>query len=609
VNPLPESPVTSNFRVLDLEVDLDRQTVRRDGLDIELPDLSFRLFAALIRHAPEMVSKDELVQEVWGGVVVSDETLSQRIRLLRQALGEDGQEPRYITSVRGRGYRLICDVAALESESERPSLHRHWPVVLTAIVAMAIAALWPIIPGDDVVVPEPMIHSIAVLPFTDLSPNQDHRYFADGMQEELLTRLAKIPDLKVASRTSVEQYRGTTLNLTEIGGALGVGAIIESSVRVADERVRITVQLIDAQTDRHLWAESYDRELSVANIFAIQQEVADTISRALTEGHTAAGADHVQLPTNSLDAYNAYLVGRAHTFAQTPEDLALAIDYLEQAVEIDPEFAEAWASLGWAYSFRGTIYGRQPPREVYPQAKAAVTRALAIDNTLADARDLYADILAWYDWDFAAAEREYKKALELEPLNVLGYALLLSVQQRHEEAIALLEQRIAANPDDAYVRINAGWAYLRDNRFEQAIAEASLAPNHTDARAILGFAAMGMGDIEGSVEIFDESLREQGRRPRHLSNLAIAYFEAGRDEEGRALMAELETAAAAQYVSPDLIADVHFAAGDPDAGFIAMNAAIEARSRGMIFILTNPWLEPYREDPRYAELVQAVGLD
>lgn len=607
MNPANSGTDSARFKVLDLEVDLTRQTVRRDGVAIELPDLSFRLLAALIRHAPDTIGKDELVREVWGEVVVSDETLSQRVRLLRQALGEDSQEPRYLTSVRGRGYRLLCDVEPITETEKSRSPHRHWPVVVAAIIALVIAALWPIIPGDDE--PAPGIHGIAVLPFADLSPDGDHAYFADGMQEELLTRLAQQSGLAVASRTSVERYRNTDMSLPDIARELGVGAVIESSVRIADDRVRITVQLIDADSDRHLWAEVYERDLTVANIFAIQQEVAEQISQALSRGSVTAGTGGaVQLPTDSIEAYNAYLIGRAHTFAQTPEDLAQAIRFLEEAVGIDPEFAEAWANLGWAYSFRGTIYGRQPPREVYPKAKAAVTRALAIDNTLADARSLYADILTWYDWDFVAAEREYRKTLQQDPLNVLGYALFLATQQRQEEAIALLRRRIAAQPDEPYVRINAGWAYLRDGRYEQAIAEANLAPNHTDARSILGFAYLGQGEVDAAVAVLEENLREQGRRPRQLSNLAIAYFVAGREAEGRALLQELETAAAEQYVAPDLIADAYLAAGDLDAGFAAYRKAVEARARGVIFIQTNPWLAGHRDDPRYLALVEAVGF-
>lgn len=598
--------------VLDLEVDLTRQTVRRGGELIGLPALSFRLLAALIRHAPDPISKDELIREVWDEVVVSDETLSQRVRLLRQSLGEDGQDPRYVSSVRGRGYRLICQVKPLATPDPGSPARNKWPA-LAAVAGLLVAAiLWFALfnDGPDQPPTAPGIRSIAVLPFSDLSPNQDHRYFADGMQDELLTRLTRLENLEVASRTSVEKYRSTDMTLPEIAREIGVSGVIESSIRIEDDRVRITVQLIDAQTDRHLWAETYDRELSVENVFSIQQDVAEQIGQALALEFAAdETAANVPLPTASIAAYDAYLIGRYHTYQQTPEDLELAINYLEQAVEIDPEFAEAYAQLGWAYSFVGTIYGRQPPREVFPNAKEAVTRALSINNQLADARTLYADILAWYDWDFAAAEREYLKTMELDPLNVLGYALFLSSQLRHEEAIALLEQRIAAFPDDPFVRINAAWAFIRARQYPLAIEQAKLGGQHVDSWSIVGFAHLGMGNIDEAVAAFETDLREQGRNPRQLAHLAVACYKAGRNAEAQQLLEEFNTAADTGYVPATQLASIYFAAGDADNGFAALDAALAARDRGMMFLKSDMMLDDYRDDPRYGALLTEVGFN
>lgn len=600
--------------MLDLVVDVQRQTVSRDGTAIELPNLSFRLLAALIRAAPHTLDKDALIQQVWDGVVVSDETLSQRVRLLRQSLGEDGQTPRYLGSVRGRGYRMLCDVepvAAVEPLAKARSARSRplWTAVFLLLL-VATPGWWLVrsLSDGSESAQVPRIRSIAVLPFADLSPGQDHGYFADGMQEELLSRLAGLPNLQVASRTSVERFRETSMSLSDIATQLNVDTVIESSVRVADDRVRITVQLIDADTDRHLWAETYDRALSVADLFSIQQDVAQQVSRTLALQYPEGGVAPI-LPTTSLAAYDAYLVGRYNTFQQTPETLQAAIAQLGKAVQLDPEFAEAWSALGWAWSFVGTLYGGVPPREAYPQAKAAATRALAIDNQLADARTLYADILTWYDWDFAAAEREYKKTLELDSLNVLGYVLFLSSQKRHEEAISLIEKRVAAAPDDPYVRINAGWTFLRAGQYARAIEEARRAPQHVDSRPIVGFAYLAMGDFASALPEFQANLAERGRRPRQLSNLARGYFEAGQPDKGRPLLEELQALSARGYVSPDLLASVYFAAGDIDRGFASYQHAIEARARSAIFLETHSFLNGYRNDPRYAALIEAVGLE
>jgi len=604
----PATAPSRRFRVDDLEIDLDSESVRRNGVLLDLPDLSFRLLATLVQRAPERVTKDELIREVWDEVVVSDETLAQRVRLLRQVLGEDSQNPRYFTSVRGRGYRLICKVDALPPKEQIASNRIRW-VAFAGIAAAAVMAIWFGMHKPQDQAPSTVLNSIAVLPFTDLSADQGNRHFADGMQEELLTRLTQLDNLDVLSRTSVERYRTTNLDLPEIARQIGADAVIEGSVRIADGRVRITVQLIDAVTDRHIWAENFDRELSVANIIDIQEEVAEQIAAALRlEYKSRLATTQGRLPTDNLQAYEAYLLGRYHTFQQTPRDLEQAVTDLERATALDAQFAEAYASLGWAYSFLGTAYGRRAPRDAYPKARAAALRALALDGELADARSLYADILTWYDWDFVAAEREYERTMELDPLNVLGYALFLSTQRRHDQAIELIEKRVAANPNDPYVFVNAGWRYLNAGQTDRAIAAATRAQGHPDANSVLGFSSIAAGDIDRAITAFEADLDRFGSNPLQLSNLAYAYFKAGRRAEGKALLGELLATSADAYVSPALIAAVYFAAGDTDNGFAMLDQAVSVRAREVIFIQVSQMLAGYRQDPRYAALIRKIGF-
>lgn len=602
----PSGVTQRRFRVLDLVADLDQETVSRGKQRIDLPELSFRLLAVLIDHAPNEVSKDDLIREVWGDVVVGDETLAQRVRLLRQALGEDGQSPRYFVSVRGRGYRLICDAKPV-TELTPPGNVRAGLIAATIVV---IAAAFWFLNQPDIEPPQASpTASIAVLPFADLSASQSYGYFADGMQEELLTRLADVDGLQVSSRTSVESFRSTRLSIPEIAEQLRVSNVIEGSVRVDDDRIRIAVQLIEAQTDQHLWADSFDRLLSVQNIFSIQEEVAHQIAQALQQKYAnVAEPPPVQLPTANLEAYNAFLLGRYHTFRQTPEDLELAVTNLERATSLDPDFAEAFATLGWSYSFLGTNYGNLPPGDVYPKAKEAALKAIALDGDLPDARSLYADILTWYDWDFEAAEREYRKAMDLDPLNVLGYALFLSIQERHEEALQLVERRLQANPDDPYVHVNAAWRFLSADRYDRAIEEAELAGNHADARSATGFAWLAKGDVERAVSYFESDLADRGRKPQQIANLAIAYHRADQKAQANDLLTELEHMAATRFVSPGLLASVYFAAGDADTGFATLRAAVDARVRDVIFLREWSVLDEWRDDPRYVDLIQTIGL-
>ena len=607
MNDNADIPESAAFRLLDLDLDLHRRTVSRGGERIDLPDLSFKLLSVLVRHAPDDVSKDDLIREVWGDVVVGDETLAQRVRLLRQALGEDSQNPRYVASVRGRGYRLACEVQPALAQRV-PSRGRYLAATIAGVVFL-FGAIWMFTtaPDDGPIVPA--ANSIAVLPFTDLSRDKNHGYFADGMQEELLTRLTEIDGLHVASRTTAEPFRDTDLGIPDIATAIGVGAIIEGSVRLDADRVRVTVQLIDANTDRHLWADNFDRTLSVQSIFSIQEEVAGQIAEALRlEYASDAGPGPVQLPTADLDAYSAFLLGRYHTFRQTPEDLDTAVAQLTIATKLDPEFAEAWAALGWAYSFLGTNYGNVEPAQVYPLAKEAAMRALALDPQMSDARTLYADILTWYDWDFEAAEREYQKTMELDPLNVLGYALFLSARGRDEEAIELIERRILAQPDDPYVHVNAAWRFFGAGRYERALDEARLAGDHPDANSVMGMALISIGEPARAIEDFQSDLIRQGRLPSQLSNLAVAYFAAGQISSGQALLDELRDMAAISYFSPAILADAEFAAGDTDAGFESLKRAVDYRVRGVIFLPVHGMLDGLRNDPRYEALIAAAGL-
>ncbi len=603
-----KSSQDKHLRILELLIDRDSGTVWREDEVIDLPELSFRLLVALATRAPAMVSKDDLIAAVWGNVVVSDETLMQRISLLRQSLGDDSQNPRYIASVRGRGYRLTAPVesgATPDHATQKPN-SRHW-LLGAAICVLVLAAIGLIVGTQDE--PRPAtISTLAVLPFTDLSEDKNFGFFADGMQEELLARLAQLEEVSVMSRTSVERFRDSTDSIQAISRSLNADGIIEGSVRVNEKRLRITVQLIDGNADEHLWAESYEEELTVENVFAIQERVANSIAEALQAEYQREQSTLLGLPTSDIEAYNLYLLGRHHTFRQTPDNLALAVQYLEQATDRDPEFAEAYATLGWAYSFLGTGYGQREPSTVYPRAREAALRALELDDQLADAHSLYADILTWYDWNFELAEIEYRRTIMLDPTNVLGYALFLSSQGRDDEAIEMVERRIAVSPNDDYVWVNAGWRYLGAGRFDDAIDAATRAHNHPDAATLLGDIRMAEGKFEEAISIFEDDLDRQGRGQIQLGNLAYAYFKAGQPAKGQPLLDELEAQADTRFVPPLPLAAIYFAAGDEARGYELLESAVEARERGVIFLGGGTVFAEQRDDPRFAAILKQVGM-
>jgi TolB-like protein/DNA-binding winged helix-turn-helix (wHTH) protein/Tfp pilus assembly protein PilF len=606
----PEKPNPDNhLRVLDIDIDTTSGTVWRGDEVIDLPELSFRLLVTLALRAPAMVSKDELISEVWGDVVVSDETLMQRVRLLRQVLGDDSQKPRYIASVRGRGYRLSApvEVVAARTPSGRQRIRRRWALgAAFGLAVLAALAVYHLTVGVDD--KPPGIRTLAVLPFDDLSEGKRFGFFADGMQEELLARLARLDEVSVLSRTSVERFRDTSDSIPLISRSLNADGIIEGSVRVSDGRLRITVQLIDGAADQHLWAESYEEVLTVENVFAIQEKVANSIAEALRAEYQRQETAALGLPTTDIEAYNLFLLGRYQTFRQTPENLKLAVQYLEQATERDPDFAEAYAALGWAYAFQGTDYGRSVPGTVFPLAQKAALRALELDDRLADAHSLYADILTWYDWRFQLAEIEYRRTMALDPLNVLGYALFLSSQSRHDEAIELVERRLAAAPDDDYVKINAGWIYIRAGRYEDAVDTALNVHDHPDALRLLGFGHLGSGASTAAMAAFEEDIRQQGHGQVQLGNLAYAYFRVGRNSRAQMFLDELESQSDTRFVSSLTLAAIYFAKGDEGRAYELLESAVEDRERGVIFLNVSGSFAGQRNDPRFIAIVKRVGL-
>ena len=594
------------LQILDISIDVSSGTVWRGDRVLDLPDLSFRLLTTLATRAPAMVGKDELIAAVWGDVVVSDETLMQRVRLLRQALGDDSQKPRYIASVRGRGYRLAAPVEV--AQGRRAPGRGAWHRKLGAAMGILFVVLIGLAVGLRDTSQSPGISTLAVLPFSDLSEDQSFGFFADGMQEELLARLARLDEISVLSRTSVERFRDTTETIPGISRALHAGGIIEGSVRVNGDRLRITVQLIDGKTDRHLWAESYEEKLTVENVFAIQERVANSIAEALRVEYRRRQSEVLGLPTDDIEAYNLYLLGRHHTFQQTPRDLEQAVRYLTQATERDPDFAEAFATLGWAWSFLGSEYGQRRPESVYPQARDAALRALELNDQLADAHSLYADILTWYDWDFDLAETEYRRTVTLDPLNVLGYALFLSTRGRHDEAVELVERRLRAAPDDPYVQINAGWRYYHAGRYDRAIEAAKLAAGHPDAASLMGYSHMADGDIEQAAAVFENDIRLRGRGDSQLANLANALYRAGEPARARLLLEELEKRADEHFVSPLSLAAVYFAAEDETRAYEMLESAVESRARGVIFLNVSTSFAAQRTDPRFVAILERVGL-
>jgi serine/threonine-protein kinase len=459
--------------------------------------------------------------------------------------------------------------------------------------------------------------SIAVLPLLNLSTDPENEYFADVITEDVTAQLSKIRALKVISRTSVMRYKGREESLKAIGATLGVGTILEGSVRRAGNRVRIVAQLIDAETDEHLWAETYDRELT--DIFAIQSDVAMQIAAALETELTADEQARIEKePTRDLDAYQLYLKGR-HCFSRfTHEGFSQGVEYFQQAIDRDPDYALAYANMAVCYIALGMGHGAGTlkPGDAYPKANAAAAKALQLDSELGEAHASLGFTKCVYDFDWEGAERTFSRALELNP-NAADthdmYGLLLAAQERYDEALAAQRRSQELDPLTAWHSSDLASTLLRAGRYDEAQREAKrvleLQPHFPFGHATLGWAYLkkGMND-EGLTEL-EKAVALSPENTIFLAQLGQGYAIAGRVEDARAILHQLEELSHERYVAPYHMAYVHAGLGEDDKALDALERAYEERAGGIYGIKGSFLFSTLRSLPRFKALLSKMNLD
>jgi TolB-like protein/class 3 adenylate cyclase/Flp pilus assembly protein TadD len=511
--------------------------------------------------------------------------------------------------------------AKFSAEIISQSTRRNWSIAI-AVLALALVVygafhflsirnLNPIAPNVSPVTNK----SIAVLPFDNLSRDPDNAYFTEGIQEEILTRIAKIADLKVISRTSTQRFKSSPDNLPQIAKQLGVANILEGGVQKSADQVRVSVQLINAATDAHLWAESYDRSLT--DIFQVESEiakkVADTLQAKLTgdEQHALA-----LRPTENPEAHQFYLKGRYQWNKRTEEGFKKAIEYFDQAIAADPTYALAYAGVADCYSLLGFHgWGIMAPKEAFPKAKAAAAKALEIDRNLAEAHVSLAYVQQNYDWDFAGAESEFKRALELSPNYATAhqwYALHLVVAEKYAEAIAEMKQAQELDPLSLIISTNVAWAFYFAREYDQMIEECQkgleLDPNFAGSHWILGQGYRQKGMYDEAIAEFQKAIDLSERDPVRVAVLGHAYAVAGKREEALKIINELTERSKQRYFPPYFIALIYTGLNANDEAFAWLEKAFAERSAGLIFLKAEPMFDPIRSDPRFQDLLRRAGL-
>jgi TolB-like protein len=458
--------------------------------------------------------------------------------------------------------------------------------------------------------------SIAVLPFESLSEDKSNAYFTEGVQEEILTRLANVADLKVIARSSTQKFTSTPENLPDIAKRLGVLNVLEGSVQKVNDQVRVNVQLINAITNAHLWAETYDRKLT--DIFGVESDIAKAIAETLQAKLPGAEESLIaKHPTESTEAHELYLKGRFFWNKRTPENFEKAITYFQQAIEKDTRYAVAYSGMADCYALLAN-YGADPPNETMPKGKAAALKALQIDLNLAEAHASLAQILHDYDWDYAGALREIDRAIELNPNYATSHqwrAELLSAQGRHEEAIAEAKRALELDPLSSIINRILGDVYLQARRYDEAITQSRKAieiePNFPSAHLVLGRSYEAKGQYPEAVAEFIKMAEVSGPGARSCGNpneMHDAYANGGWNGYLRYVAENGMTKTTTGYRQAYGVAASLAELGEKDEAFAWLEKAYDERDYQLTLLKVSPEMDNLRSDPRFTDLLRRVGL-
>jgi TolB-like protein/DNA-binding winged helix-turn-helix (wHTH) protein/Tfp pilus assembly protein PilF len=625
------------------EVSLQSGEVRKAGMRIRVQQQPMKLLEILLERPGEIVTREELRRRVWPneGFGDFDQALNIAIGKLRSAFGDSAENPRFIETLPKRGYRFIADVSVVGAEARpkrpesapgdvpardpEPTKHgaglavapkgrlssSHRLIIAGALVlSFLVVSLWLFrTPSRGT----RSIRSLAVLPLDNLSGDPSQNYFADGMTDELITDLAQISALRVISRTSVMVYKGARKPLPQIARELNVDAVVEGTVLHSGDHVRITAQLIEASTDRHLWSQSYESELR--DTLALQNKVAaaiaDQIRINLTPREQAA-LKNVEVV--NPEAYESYLKGRYFWNKRTADGLKVALAYFNQAIEQDPNYAQAYSGLADTYALLGDWqYAAMTPKEAFPKAKAAAIKALELDSRLGEAHNSLAFVLDGFDWDLNSGGNEFRRAIELAPGYATAhhwYAWHLSLLGRYDPAIA--EMRKAQNLDPLSLIINADLAELLvvahsyDESILQSRKTIEMDPNFALAHNQLAQAYLQKHMYDEAIAELTKAIKLSGGSPAFIANLARAYVATGKRSEALKLLNDLKKRSNPSYSNAAEIAVIYASLGDTDQAMNWLEKGYEERFNPGV--LLRPGFDPLRSDPRFQDLVRRIGL-
>ncbi len=638
------------------EADLGAGELRKGGIRVRLPGRSFRILAMLLDKPGQLITRDELRNELWQDdtLVDFDHGLNNAMMRLREILCDSSGNPRFIETLHRRGYRFIAPVQeatilpqqvdapippkneqlidtpeklviAESANPNRPTLQverRSWPtrfwIAMLSIAFMAGLSVFAV-PYVRAVASGRLAAgqstSLVVLPLENLSGNRDQDYFADGMTDELIANLAKIRSLRVISRSTAMAYKGTRKSLSEIARELKVDAVVEGTVMRVGDRARITAELIQVSSDRHLWAETYESQMG--DILALQNRVSSAIVNEIRITLTPEEKERLEKkPYVSPEAYENYLKGRYCWNRRSAQKLDSAIRYFELATDKDPKYALAYAALADCYSIiSATIFGTTSPNEAAPKARAAARRALEIDPHLAEAETSLATVKFNYDWDWAGADAGFRKAIDLDPSYGTGYqrySLYLTAMGRFQSSFDQINKARDLDPMSLSINFSLGWRLYMAREYDRAIQQLQntleMDSTYELPHWVLGQAYEQKGDYVHALTELHKAADLAHNTPLMVASLGHCYAVSGNRKEAERLLATLMAESKNQYVSPYYIAIVHAGLGRNYDAIRWLEKAFSERANGLVFLKVDPELDALRSNARFRQLQKDLKL-
>ncbi len=629
------------FHFGDFTLDQSRYRLQRGSRFLRLEKIPMELLFLLVERQGELVTRGEIAERLWGKDVFvdADHGINVAVRKIRVVLRDDPEKPRFVETIVGKGYRFAAPVIPKNADSglqaatmvrastEIPRSEasatplktrisaRRLTVLLGTVATIAlIAVVWLLRRPNNMAAIQPPIKSIAVLPLKNLSEDPTQEYLADGLTEDLIGRLAVVPGLRVISRTSSMNFKDTQLSLPEIAKALQVDAIVEGSVIREGNRIRVHAQLIRASTDQHIWAGEYEREYR--SLLALQEEVAGNIAGRILAGLAPMERTGSAQPrTVDPEAYEDYLKGRYYLNQRTVNALNKSIEYFQQALGKDPSYALAYSGLADTYALLG-FRGRLRSKDMLARAKTDALKAIELDDSLADPHVSLAFVAETHEWDWAGAEREYKRALELNPDDARAhhwYAGYLTYVGRIDEGIA--EEMRARELDPLSLPINNALSgrFLAAGRYDEALQQIQktleLDSHFPQAHQTLGWLYLNGGKRDSAIREFRNALQLSGTNDSDLMlDVGFACAVNGKQDDARKILAELKGLHQRGLAASGSIGILYGALGDSDEAFAWLQKAYAERDPELTYIKVGRRFEPLRRDPRYQELVRRVGL-